>query len=459
MFDTIASISTAIANGGIGIIRISGPEALDAAGRIFVPASGKAIAEAPTHTLHYGRIVRGGSGKPIDEVLVSVMRGPSSYTKEDVVEINCHGGALVAKQVLKAALAAGCRLAEPGEFTKRAFLNGRIDLSQAEAVMDIINAQTQLSLDASMHQLKGDLSERIQRIKDGMLELMAHIEASIDYPEYDIDELSTGNALEKIAGFLAETRVLVDSYDNGRIIREGIKTAIIGKPNVGKSTLLNALLREQRAIVTEIPGTTRDVLEEFMNIHGIPIRLMDTAGIRMTDDLVEQIGVERSKEKLAAADLVVMVLDASRALDAEDFAILDLIGDKEAIFLLNKIDLEEKIERRLLEEHVADSRFIEASAISSLGISALEDAIRDLFLIGEIDMDNQVYITNARHKDALDKALASLEEVAASIEGGMPEDCWSIDLKNAYDSLSVVTGESVEDDLIDRIFSQFCLGK
>ncbi len=459
MFDTIASISTAISSSGIGIIRISGPDALDVIAKVFHPMADKDIRKVASHTLHYGRIISEESGKPIDEVIVSVMKGPASYTKEDVVEVNCHGGVLVTRQVLNVVLMAGCRLAEPGEFTKRAFLNGRIDLSQAEAVMDIINAQTQLSLDASMHQLKGDLSDKIQRIKDGMLELIAHIEASIDYPEYDIDELSFDSVMDKIDGMSGDIKQLSESYDNGRIIKEGIRTVIIGKPNVGKSTLLNALLRDNRAIVTEIPGTTRDVLEEYMNIHGIPIRLMDTAGIRETEDIVEQIGVSKSKERLIEADLVIMVLDASRDLEDDDMEILGLIEDKEAIFLLNKIDLEEKIDRSMLERHVKDSRFIEVSAVNNKGIATLENAVRDMFLIGEIDMDNQVYITNARHKDALDKAAASLDEVNASISSGMPEDCWSIDLKNAYDSLSVVTGESVTEDLIDQIFSQFCLGK
>jgi tRNA modification GTPase len=399
------------------------------------------------------------TGEKIDEVMVSVMKGPNSFTKEDVVEINCHGGILVLENVLKLVLSCGARLAEPGEFTKRAFLNGRIDLSQAEAVIDLINSKTQLSLKSSVNQLNGQLTQKISDIKELLIALIAQIEASIDYPEYDFEELGNDIVEKQIRMIIKQIADLLKSYDNGKLIRDGINTAIIGKPNVGKSSLLNALLREDRAIVTDVPGTTRDVLEEYMNIHGIPLKLMDTAGIRATEDQVEKIGVQRSKDKLTEADLIIFVLDASRSLDEEDQHIMELIKDREVICLLNKMDLKEKIDRSFIESNLSHCRLIDVSAKHNEGIETLEKAIKDMFYIGTIDVNNDVYITNVRHKNALENALISLNEVLISIQNQMPEDCWAIDLKNAYEHIGVVTGDSVSEDMITEIFSRFCLGK
>lgn len=458
--DTIGSIATAISPSGIGIIRLSGPDAIEIADLIFVSKKkDKFLKDALSHTIHYGHIVLPDSKEIVDEVLISIMRGPHSYTKEDVIEINCHGGVIVVEHILKLVISLGVRLAEPGEFTKRAFLNGRIDLAQAEAVIDVINAKTQLSLKSSMGQLQGRLSDKIETIRKELIILLAHIEASIDYPEYEIESLALGSVEETLRSIEKKISNLISTYDNGKLIREGIKTAIIGKPNVGKSSLLNALLKEQRAIVTDVAGTTRDVLEEYMNIHGIPIRLMDTAGIRDTIDKVEKIGVERSKNKLEEADLIIFVLDASRVLDDEDLMIMEMVKNKEIIYLLNKVDLDEQIDRDSLKRYIGNLPCIEVSAIKNEGIDELESKIKEVFLIGNIDTNEQVYVTNVRHRDALEQALKSLDEVNASISDGMPEDCWSIDLKNVYDYIGVVTGDSITEDLVDQIFSQFCLGK
>lgn len=458
--DTIASIATAIAPSGIGIIRVSGGSSIEMVDRIFRSMkTEKNLLDVPSHTIHYGHIVIPHTNEVVDEVLVSVMKGPNSFTKEDVVEINCHGGVMVLENVLKLVLSLGVRLAEPGEFTKRAFLNGRIDLSQAEAVIDIINSKTQLSLKSSVHQLGGQLTRKLDDIKEHLIGIIAHIEASIDYPEYDIDELSHDIVYEQVEKLIKEIYNLMKSYDNGKLIRDGIQTAIIGKPNVGKSSLLNAMLKEDRAIVTEIPGTTRDVLEEYMNIHGIPLKLVDTAGIRSTDDHVEKIGVERSKVQLKDADLIIFVLDASRSIDDEDKHIMELIRDREVIVLFNKIDLEEKIDRVQIKELLHECHMIDISAKNYQGIDDLEHAIKEMFYIGDIDINNEVYITNVRHKNALEDALLSLNEVRTSIQNQMPEDCWSIDLKNAYEKVGIVTGDSVNEDMITEIFSRFCLGK
>lgn len=460
MNDTIASIATAISPSGIGIIRLSGGESISLTDKIFRSSVvGKTLEGVKSHTINYGHIIMPGSEDVIDEVLVSVMKGPNSYTREDVVEINCHGGVMVMENILKLVLSVGARLAEPGEFTKRAFLNGRIDLSQAEAVIDIINSKTQLSLKSSVHQLGGQLTHKLNIIKESLISIIAHIEASIDYPEYDIDELSHDRVLSDVEKIIKDIYDLMKTYESGKLIREGINTAIIGKPNVGKSSLLNALLKEDRAIVTDIPGTTRDVLEEYMNVHGIPLKLVDTAGIRSTEDHVEKIGVSRSKEKLTSADLIIFVLDASRAIDDEDRQIMEMIRDREVICLFNKIDLKEQIDRNEIRDLLHECHMIDISAKNYEGIDELEHAIKEMFYIGDIDINNDVYITNVRHKNALEEALISLNEVRASIQQQMPEDCWSIDLKNAYEKVGVVTGDSVNEDMITEIFSRFCLGK
>ena len=460
MFDTIASISTALTPSGIGIVRLSGDKSIAIANDLFVSTRmNKKLIQVKSHTINYGHIIDPSDQSMVDEVMVSVMKGPNSYTKEDVVEINCHGGIMILEKVLKLLLQGGAHLAEPGEFTKRAFLNGRLDLTQAEAVMDLIHSKTQLSLKSSVAQLNGRLSLTLGEIKESLIGLIAHIEASIDYPEYEIEELSYDQMAESIRMNMSKVQALIQSFDNGKIIREGIKTAIIGKPNVGKSSLLNALLGENRAIVTDIPGTTRDVLEEYMNIHGIPIKLVDTAGIRSTEDQIERIGVERSKDQLKEADLIIFMLDVSRPLDDEDRHIMSLLEDKEIVCLMNKIDLEEQISREEIRTILGDGHMIDVSAKNLDGMDALEQHIRQQFIQGDIDLNNEVYITNVRHKDALDKAVISLQNVLDSIGMAMPEDCWAIDLKDAYEHIGVVTGDSVNEDMMTEIFSRFCLGK
>lgn len=460
LYDTIASIATPLTPSGIGIIRVSGDESIKIVNSLFKSnIEGKKISNVKSHTINYGYIINPNDDSIVDEVLVSIMKAPNSYTKEDIVEINCHGGVVVMQKVLKLVLENGARLAEPGEFTKRAFLNGRIDLSQAEAVIDIINAKTDMLIKSSINQLSGSVSEKLSTIKNQLLELIAHIEASIDYPEYDIDEINEDNVIYRINNIIDLIKTLIDSYDNGRIIKEGIKTAIIGKPNVGKSSLLNALLREQRAIVTDIPGTTRDILEEYMNVHGVPIRLIDTAGIRDTNDLVEKIGVDKAKKMVEEAELIILMIDSSNELSKEDLNVLELVKNKKAIILLNKIDIKQKVTRQDLKEYARESHIIPISVINLKGIDKLEESIKEMFFIGKIDFNDNVYITNVRHKNALDNALNHLNEVKKSIENGFPEDFWAIDLKNVYENIGEVTGDSVNEDLIQQIFSQFCLGK
>ncbi|WP_304941806.1 tRNA uridine-5-carboxymethylaminomethyl(34) synthesis GTPase MnmE [Vallitalea guaymasensis] len=457
--NTIAAISTSLSASGIGIIRISGEDAIIIADKLFVSKKNKKLIEQKTHTIHYGNIIDPESNEIIDEVLVSVMKEPNTYTKENIIEINCHGGVIVMQKILHLVLSNGARLAEPGEFTKRAFLNGRMDLSSAEAVIDIINAKTELSLESSVNQLKGNIYREIKNIRSKLIELIAHIEASIDYPEYDYEELGEDMVLNNLDGIKEKVYKLLNSADDGKIIREGIKTVIVGKPNVGKSSLMNALLNEDRAIVTDVAGTTRDVLEEYMNIKGIPLRIIDTAGIRETEDIVEKIGVNKSEELVQEADLVILMLDASSDLTEEDRYIFNLIKNKKTIVLLNKIDLPVRITEEFVNEEVKNTKIISTSLKDNKGLDDIEKAIKDMFLIGDINFNDNLYITNIRHKVSLENAIDSLNSVKESIEMGMPEDCWSIDLKNSYDYLGEITGDSVSDDIIHQIFSQFCLGK
>lgn len=457
--NTIAAISTSLSASGIGIIRISGEDAITVGDKIFVSKKNRKLVDEKTHTIHYGNIVNPKNNDIVDEVLVSVMKEPNTYTKENIVEINCHGGVIVMQKILHLVLENGARLAEPGEFTKRAFLNGRMDLSSAEAVIDIINAKTNLSLESSVSQLKGNIYREIKSIRSKLLELIAHIEASIDYPEYDYDELSEDLVRNNLGTIKNRIEKLLNSADDGKIIREGIKTVIVGKPNVGKSSLMNALLNEDRAIVTDVAGTTRDVLEEYMNIKGVPLKIVDTAGIRKTEDIVEKIGVNKSKELVDKADLIIMILDASTELTEEDQYILNLIKDKKTIILLNKMDLPVKITEELVNNEVENTKVIPTSLINKNGLDDIEKTIKDMFLIGDIDFNDNLYITNVRHKLSLENAIDSLDAVNSSIEMGMPEDCWSIDLKNSYDYLGEITGDSVNEDIISQIFSQFCLGK
>lgn len=454
-FDTIAAIATATGSGGIGIVRISGPEAVDIADGLFVPCSGRRLKERKSHTISYGNIVFEDS--VVDEVLVSIMRAPNSYTCEDVAEINCHGGYTAVTAVLDAVLKSGARMAQPGEFTKRAFLNGRIDLTQAQAVIDVINAGTEESRRAAVIRLEGKLSKKINEIRDELLAVIAHIEVSVDYPEHDDEVMTMKMVREKTTEAAEKVKKLIDGADMGRILREGIDTVILGRPNVGKSSLLNSLLEEERAIVTDIPGTTRDILRESVNLGGIPLNLIDTAGIRSTEDTVEKMGVERSRKLAEDAELILAVIDCSAPLTDEDREILSLTAGKRSIILLNKIDLEQVVTADDLSNY--DCPIMDISAKNETGLDAIAAEIRRMFAAGDIKTANEAVIGTQRDKASLFNALASLENVIKDIDGGVPEDFLTMDLTQAYTFLGEITGDAVEDDIIDKIFSEFCLGK
>lgn len=456
---TIAAISTPLGAGGIGIVRMSGEDSFTIANKIFEGKNKKDVKDYKSHTIHYGKIVDPKTQEVIDEVLLSILKGPHTYTKENMIEINCHGGLIVVQKILQLVLREGAQLAEPGEFTKRAFLNGRIDLSQAEAVIDVINAQTELALQSSVSQLGGGLSEKVKVFRQELLEMIAHIEASIDYPEHDMEELTYEMIQTNTEQLLEKVNDFIQTADTGRMIKEGIQTVIIGKPNVGKSSLLNALLREQRAIVTNIPGTTRDILEEYVNIQGVPLKIVDTAGIRQTEDVVEQIGVEKSKGSIPQADLILVMMDASTPWAEEDHDIFELIQGKQVLVLINKTDLPRQLDIDLVTEYVPLDSILEISIKEKIGLDLLEKTLKEMFFKGEIKMNETIFITNVRHKDALVKSKESLETVLETIELGLPEDCLSIDLQSAYEYLGEITGETVGESLIDQIFSQFCLGK
>lgn len=455
--DTIAAIATALTNSGIGIIRISGDDAFSIVEKIFRPGNKKKkLSKEKTYTVHYGHIYDGDY--LIDEVLVLIMRGPRSYTAEDTVEIDCHGGVLVMKKILETVVKYGARLAEPGEFTKRAFLNGRIDLSQAEAVIDVINAKNTYALKSSMGQLKGRMSEKVKELRESMLYEIAFIESALDDPEH-ISLDGYGEKLHnKLEDVEQELKRLLISADNGKVMVEGVKTVILGKPNAGKSSLMNVLVGEERAIVTEIAGTTRDTLEENIHLHGISLNIIDTAGIRDTEDIVEKIGVNRAREKADEADLIIYVVDGSRNLDENDAQIMQLIEDRKAIILLNKTDLSMVLSKEELEKK-AGKTVIPVSVKEQTGIEELEQTIKEMFYSGEIDFNDEVMLTNVRHKGAVNEALESVKLVKQSIEDDMPEDFYSIDLMNAYEVLGTIVGESLEDDLVNEIFSKFCMGK
>ncbi|CAM0497302.1 tRNA uridine-5-carboxymethylaminomethyl(34) synthesis GTPase MnmE [Thermoanaerobacter kivui] len=458
-FDTIAAISTFPGEAGIGIVRLSGNEAIDIVSKIFKPYKPKDLKKVKTHTLHYGNIIDPETKEVYDEVLVSIMKKPNTYTREDVVEINCHGGIVVTSKILELVLKHGARIAEPGEFTKRAFLNGRIDLSQAEAVIDIIRAKTMLANKYAQKQLSGYIGSRIMDIKDKIMGLLVHILALIDFPEEDVDELEREQMLNTAKEIIGDIDRLLLSSESGRIIREGLKTAIIGKPNVGKSSLLNALLKENRAIVTDIPGTTRDIIEEYVNVKGIPIKLIDTAGIRDTDELVEKIGVSKSKEVLMEADLILFVLDASKELSREDYEIFDILTDKDTIFVLNKIDLPKKIDEEELKNLTKGGIIIEVSTVEKIGLEELENTIYNLVFKGDISLKEDAVVINSRHKEALINAKKYMESCLNAIERGYSEDFISIDLNAALDQLGKITGETATEDLINKIFERFCVGK
>ena len=455
--DTIAAIATGMTNSGIGIVRISGNEAFHIIDKIYQSKNGKKkISEMESHTVHYGYIVDGN--QIIDEVMVLILKAPNTYTREDTIEIDCHGGVLVVQKILETVIKYGARPAEPGEFTKRAFLNGRIDLSQAESVMDVIQAKNDFALKTSMEQLKGSVLKVVKELREKIIYEIAYIESALDDPEH-YDLTGYGEKLDSIINpIMNEIQKLLVTADNGKILKEGINTAIVGKPNAGKSSLLNSLVGKERAIVTDIAGTTRDILEEQINLNGISLNVIDTAGIRKTDDVVEKIGVDRAKESIKDADLVIYVVDSSRELSNEDDDIIELIKEKNTIILLNKMDLAPVVTKDEMLK-LSDKRVISISAKENKGIDELEETIKDMFFHGKIEMNDEVYITNVRHKTALKNAYDSLELVKKSIENQMPEDFYSIDLMNAYEELGTIIGESVEDDLVNEIFSKFCMGK
>lgn len=460
--DTITAIATAMTNSGIGIVRISGEEAFAVIDKIYRSKKGdKKLSEQQSHTIHYGYICDGE--KIIDEVMVLIMKAPNSYTTEDTVEIDCHGGTLVMKRILETVIKYGARPAEPGEFTKRAFLNGRIDLSQAESVIDVINAKNDFALESSIHQLQGKVKEKIKEIRGKVIHEIAFIESALDDPEhFSID--GYGEELMKIMKEVSgEVEALLASSENGALLKEGINTVIIGKPNAGKSSLMNVLLGRERAIVTDIAGTTRDVLEEQINLNGITLNIVDTAGIRDTEDIVEKIGVDKAKEYLLNADLIIYVVDSSTELDKNDEEIISMLSDKKAVILLNKSDLSqvtsEEVLKGVLEEKKMEKPVISISAKERTGIDKLEDTIKEMFFQGEISFNDEIYITNVRQKTALQSALHSFQLVQQSIENEMPEDFYSIDLMSAYEELGSIIGEAVGEDLVNEIFSKFCMGK
>lgn len=455
--DTIAAIATAMSNAGISIIRISGTESLNIIDQIFKYKNGnKKISEAKSHTIHYGFVI--DQEITIDEVIVLIMKSPNSYTTEDIVEIDCHGGITVTKKILETVIKYGARAAEPGEFTKRAFLNGRIDLSQAEAVIDVINAKNEYALQSSIHQLKGNILSKIKEIRNNIIRDIAFIEAALDDPEHMSLEHFSEELLENLDKNLNKLGVLLASADNGRIRKEGINTVIVGKPNAGKSSLLNILVGDERAIVTEIAGTTRDTLEETIQIHGICLNIMDTAGIRETDDIVEKIGVDRAIRFAKEADLIIYVVDSSTELDENDFDIIKMIQDKKSIILLNKMDLDTVTREEDLKSRT-NKPLIQISAKENKGLEQFEQCLKAMFFDGEISFNDEIYITNVRHKAAIAESIESLNQVKSSIENQMPEDFYSIDLMNAYEVLGRIIGESVGEDLVNTIFSQFCMGK
>ena len=455
--DTIAAIATAPGEGGIGIIRISGEKSLEVAQSIFKSKSGKMIKDYNARTLIYGTIADGE--KVIDEVLLAYMKGPNSYTAEDVIEINCHGGFISVKKILELILSKDVRLAEAGEFTKRAFLNGRIDLSQAEAIIDVIKSKTDMAHEVAQSQLEGSLAKKIKDLRMNVTEVLAHLTVSIDFSEEDVEEITYQTLETKSFELRNEIKKLYDTAESGKILRDGLKTVIVGKPNVGKSSLLNSILGENRAIVTDIAGTTRDVIEEFVNIKGIPLKIVDTAGIRETDDIVEKIGVEKSRESFSTADLVIMVLDASRKLAEEDIEILESLENKKTIVLLNKIDLKPEIEIEKIKEYVNEEDIIEISALKHQGIEELHDKIEAMVYQGSVKNSSNLMITNSRHKDALFKAYEAINDAISAIEQRMPYDFIEVDFKNIWDYLGYINGDTVREDLLDTIFANFCIGK
>lgn len=456
-FDTIAAISTPMGEGAIAIVRLSGEDSIEIANKIF---KGKSLTEVASHTIHYGHIVDPESGVTVEEVMISVMKGPKTFTRENVVEINCHGGLVSVNKVLQLTLENGARLAEPGEFTKRAFLNGRIDLSQAEAVMDLIRAKTDRAMSVAIGQMEGRLSKLIQRLRQELLETLAHVEVNIDYPEYDdVEEMTHSLLIGKVRSVQGEIEKLLHTSSQGKILREGLSTVIVGRPNVGKSSLLNSLVHENKAIVTDIPGTTRDVIEEYVNVKGVPLRLLDTAGIRETEDIVERIGVERSRQVLKEADLILLVLNYNDELTLEDERLFEAVQGMDVIVIVNKTDLPQKLNLDRVKELSGNYPLVTTSLLEDLGVEQLEEAIASLFFSGSIDSQDMTYVSNSRHIALLTQAKRSIQEAINGIESGVPIDLVQIDLTRTWELLGEIIGDAVHESLIDQLFSQFCLGK
>lgn len=458
--DTIAAISTPMGEGAIAIVRLSGPQAIQIADRIYKGPKGKTISSVESHTIHYGHIVDKRTDRVVEEVMVSVLKAPRTFTREDVIEINCHGGIVTVNQVLQLALREGARLAEPGEFTKRAFLNGRIDLSQAEAVMDLIRAKTDRAMNVALNQMEGRLSALVRRLRDDILETLAHVEVNIDYPEYDdVEEMTHQLLVEKASSVKKEIEALLRTSEQGKILREGLSTVIIGRPNVGKSSLLNSLVHEAKAIVTDIPGTTRDVIEEYVNVRGVPLRLVDTAGIRETEDIVERIGVERSRQVLKEADLILLVLNYSEELSEEDVKLFEAVKGMDVIVIMNKTDLEAKIDIERVRELANGRPVVTTSLLKEEGVNDLEEAIQSLFFTGAIESGDLTYVSNTRHISILQEAKRAIEDALSGIEQDVPIDMVQIDLTRCWELLGEIIGDAVHESLIDQLFSQFCLGK
>ncbi|MCR6112677.1 tRNA uridine-5-carboxymethylaminomethyl(34) synthesis GTPase MnmE [Bacillus sp. A301a_S52] len=455
--DTIAAISTPMGEGAIGIVRVSGPEAIKIVNRLY--RGKKTLTEIDSHTINYGHLIDPASGDIIEEVMVSILKAPRTYTKEDMVEINCHGGLISVNKVLQLVLNEGARLAEPGEFTKRAFLNGRIDLSQAEGVMDLIRAKTDRAMNVAINQVEGKLSKRVQTLRQALLETVAHVEVNIDYPEYDAEEMTLDILQEKASYVSSEIDRLLQTAHQGKILREGLSTVIIGRPNVGKSSLLNNLVHENKAIVTDIPGTTRDVIEEYVNVRGVPLRLLDTAGIRQTEDIVERLGVERSRKVVNDAELVLLVLNYNEELTTADEELFQLSEGRDTIIIVNKTDLPEKIDMERTRSLAGSRPIVTTSLLKDEGVDELEEAIRHLFFAGDLETGDMSYVSNSRHIALLTQAKKTIEEALGAVEAGMPVDMVQIDITKAWELLGEVIGESVSESLIDQLFSQFCLGK
>lgn len=457
--DTIVAIATPPGEGGIGIIRLSGSKAVSISDRLFRGLSEKNLSGLEERKLNYGHIVNPTDKKIVDEVMAVYMKEPKTYTKEDVVEIHCHGGAISVRRILELVLSEGARLADRGEFTKRAFLNGRIDLSQAEAVIDLIKAKTDANFDMSLNQLEGSMTKKVRELQNELLSMIAHIEASIDFPDQDVEQITSEELKKTAKSVYSEIDTLIATSNTGRIIKEGVKTVILGKPNVGKSSLMNALMRENRAIVTDIPGTTRDIIEEYVNINGVPLRIIDTAGIRETDDLVEKIGVERAKEVLRDADLAIVVFDCSKEFESEDLAIISLVKDKPAIVLFNKTDLESKLREEDIAKMLKGKHIITTSMLEGKGIDRLEEKLREMFLSSEVEIGEDPVVTNARQKDLLIKAKENIQDALDALNMEMPVDCIEVDIKGCWENLGFITGDSIGEDIIDKIFKNFCIGK